>query len=123
MATEAEQAVANDIRRSRLLTLPALAVLLLAASGPLLVVLLYSFLSAGDYGGVNWAFSTEGWRSVFLEKDIFDDTVSIADAHVSIFWRSLRLSFMTTMLALVLGFPTAYFIATRPERAGTCGCF
>ena len=109
--------VRRDVRRSRLLTLPALIVLFLAASGPLLVVLLYSFLTAGDYGGVKWAFSLEGWTSVFVERDIFDDTVSIADAHVSIFWRSLRLSLMTTLLALALGFPTAYFIATRPEKS------
>lgn len=114
--TQAEAAIAREVRRSRLLTLPALIVLFVAASGPLLVVLLYSFLAAGDYGGVKWAFSTEGWKSVFLEKDIFDDTVSIADAHLSIFWRSLRLSLMTTVLALALGFPTAYFIATQPEK-------
>ena len=116
MATDAETAIAGEIRRSRLLTLPALIVLALAASGPLLVVLLYSFLTAGDYGGVKWAFSTEGWQAVFLERDIFDDTVSIADAHLSILWRSLRLSLMTTLLCLALGFPTAYFIATQPEK-------
>ncbi len=116
MATDAQTAIVGEIRRSRLLTLPALIVLFLAASGPLLVVLLYSFLTAGDYGGVKWAFSTEGWQSVFLERDIFDDTVSVADAHLSIFWRSLRLSLMTTLLSLALGFPTAYFIATQPEK-------
>jgi len=114
--TEAETAIAREVRRSRLLTLPALVVLFLAASGPLVVVLVYSFLTAGDYGGVTWRFSTEGWQAVFLERDIFDDTVSIADAHLSILWRSLRLSLMTTLLALALGFPTAYFIATQPEK-------
>lgn len=114
--TGADIAIAGEVRRSRLLTLPALVVLFLAASGPLVVVLVYSFLTAGDYGGVRWVFSTEGWRSVFLETDIFDDTVSIADAHLSIFWRSLRLSLMTTLISLAIGFPTAYFIATRPEK-------
>lgn len=114
--TGADIAIAGEVRRSRLLTLPALVVLFLAASGPLVVVLVYSFLTAGDYGGVRWVFSTEAWRSVFLETDIFDDTVSIADAHLSIFWRSLRLSLMTTLISLAIGFPTAYFIATRPEK-------
>ena len=109
--------IRKEVRRSRLLTLPALIVLVLAASGPLLVVLLYSFLAAGDYGGVKWEFSWEGWTSVFLQRDIFDDTVSIADAHVSILWRSIRLSLLTTLLAFALGFPTAYFIATRPEKS------
>lgn len=109
--------IRKEIRRSRYLTFPALFVLFIAASGPLLVVLLYSFLTAGDYGGVKWEFSSEGWSSVFLQRDIFDDTVSVADAHVSIFWRSLRLSLMTTVFAFALGFPTAYFIATRPEKS------
>ena len=78
-------------------------------------MVLYSFLKPGDYGGVEWGFSTEGWVSVILQRDIFDDTMSIADAHVSILWRSVRLSLLTTITAFILGFPTAYFIATRPR--------
>ena len=112
---ETEDAIAREVRRSRLLTLPALVVLFLAASGPLLVVLLYSFLTAGDYGGVKWAFSTEGWVSVILERDIFDGTLGWADAHLSIFWRSLSLSLITTVVTLIIGLPTAWFIATRPD--------
>ena len=54
--------------------------------------------------------------SVFLKRDIFDNSLSLADAHLSIFWRSLRLSFLTTLIALLFGFPTAYFIATRSPR-------
>ena len=94
--------------------MPALLVLALAAVGPLLIVLVYTFLEAGPYGGVVWQWSFEGWFEVFLKRDIFDGTVSIADAHLSIFWRSFKLSIQSTLLALVLGFPTAYFIATRP---------
>lgn len=105
-----------ETRRNLLLTTPALIVLFLAASGPLLVMLIYSFLKAGDYGGVTWSFSTEGWVSVFVQRDIFDDTLSIADAHLTILWRSVKLSMLTTVVALALGFPTAYFIATRPAR-------
>ena len=99
-----------------LLCTPALVVLLLAASGPLLVMLVYSFLSAGDYGGIEFQFSTEGWFAVFFHRDIFDDNVSIAGAHLSIFWRSVKLSAGTTLLCLAFGFPTAYFIATAPRH-------
>jgi spermidine/putrescine transport system permease protein len=113
----AAQAGARETRRRWLLSAPALLIVLFAAAGPLLVVLLYSFMVKGDYGDVKyWQFSTDGWFSVFLQRDIFDDTITIADAHVSIFWRSVKLSIMTTVLTLILGFPTAYFIATRPER-------
>jgi spermidine/putrescine transport system permease protein len=119
MATAAEiekQAEAREIRTRWYLSAPALIIILLAASGPLLIVLLYSFLTPGPYGDVQWKFSTEGWVSVFLERDIFDDTLSFASAHLTIFWRSLKLALMATVATLVFGFPTAYFIATRSER-------
>lgn len=103
--------------RSRWLLLsPALTILTLAAAGPLLIVALYSFLTPGDYGGVIWQFSTEAWFNVIAEEDFFDETISFSDAHLSIFWRSVRLSLMTTVVAFLVGFPTAYFIATRPEN-------
>ncbi len=105
------------VRRRWLLLSPAILILLLAASGPLLIVLTYSFLTAGDYGGVVWKFSTEAWFNVFLQEDIFDETIAFSDAHLSIFWRSVRLSLGTTLLALFIGFPTAYFMATRPAQS------
>lgn len=107
----------NSGQRRWLLLSPALLILLFAASGPLIIVLTYSFLQAGDYGGVKWVFSTEAWFNVVAEKDFFDETVSLADAHFSIFWRSVKLSLMTAVAALIVGFPTAYFIATRPAKS------
>lgn len=99
-----------------LLCAPALLILILAASGPLLIVVTYSFLTPGRFGGVIWEFSTEGWFRVFFTRDIFDDTISFAGAHLDIFWRSISLALYTTVLAAILGFPTAWFIATRPAR-------
>jgi len=114
-ADVSREAERQEIRRRWLLSLPALLIIFVAASGPLLIVLVYSFLAPGNYGDVRWEFSTKAWESVFLERDIFDDTLSFADAHLSIFWRSVKLSLTTTVLTLLFGFPTAYFIATRPE--------
>jgi spermidine/putrescine transport system permease protein len=80
-------------------------------------------MAKGDYGDVKFGqFSLDGWFSVLFERDIFDDTLGIADAHLSIFWRSVKLSLTTTVLTLIFGFPTAYFIATRSERRATSGC-
>jgi spermidine/putrescine transport system permease protein len=108
----------RDIANRWLLSAPALCILAIAAVGPLFVVLLFSFMVKGDYGDVKyWQFSGEGWYNVFLQKDIFDDTVSIADAHLLILWRSVKLSFITTLLTLIIGFPTAYYISTQePKR-------
>lgn len=115
-ANEADRGRA-DVRRNWLLLSPALGIILLAAVGPLVIVLVYSFLEKGGYGGVVWKFSTQGWFDVLLQRDIFDDTLTFADAHLTILWRSVKLSILTTLLTFVLGFPTAYFIATRPERS------
>ncbi len=107
----------QDIRSRWLLSAPALLIIFFAAVGPLFVMFLYSFMAKGDYGDVRVGeFSLDGWTSVFFQRDIFDDTLGLADAHLSIIWRSLKLSFYTTILTLILGFPTAYFIATRPSH-------
>lgn len=116
--TAPENAKSRDIRNRWFLSLPALVIIFVAALGPLLVMVLYSFLEKGDYGDVKFGvFSLEGWISVFFQRDIFDDTLGIADAHLAIFWRSIKLSLYTTLFTLILGFPTAYFIATRPARS------
>jgi spermidine/putrescine transport system permease protein len=112
----AARAEREDIRKRWLLSAPALVIIFLAGVGPLLVVVLYSFLTPGPYGDVRWQFSTDAWIGVFLQRDIFDDTLGIADAHLQIFLRSVRLSFATTIMTLIVGFPTAYFIATRSEK-------
>lgn len=110
-------AIAASATRTRwLLLAPALAVLIFAASGPLLIVLVYSFLTPGDYGGIVWQFSTDAWFNVVAEVDFFTDELGWADAHLSIFWRSIKLSLMTALLTFIFGFPTAYFIATRPKN-------
>ena len=120
MTTTAQEATERvrkkDIRDRWLLSAPALILIAVAGVGPLLIVLLYSFLAPGDYGDVKWQFSTEAWFNVLFTRDIFDDTVSIADAHFSIFLRSIKLALATTALCVFFGFPTAYFIATRPRH-------
>jgi spermidine/putrescine transport system permease protein len=115
-AEAAARAERREVRSRWLLASPALIIIAFAAIGPLFIMAVYSFLTKGAYGGVIWDFSTDGWYRVLFERDIFDDTVTFADAHLAIFWRSVKLSFATTILALLFGFPTAYFIGTRSER-------
>jgi len=112
----AEAAQRKDTRNRWYLILPSLIIIMVAAIGPLFIMAVYSFLAKGDYGGVAHAFSWDAWFSVVLERDIFDDTLSFADAHMIVFWRSVRLAGITTIFTLIFGFPTAYFITTRPER-------
>lgn len=100
-----------------LLVSPALLVLILAASGPLLIVAVYSFLSPGNMGGVAWDFSTDAWFRVFFKRDIFEpELVALNSDHLAVFQRTIWLSLQTTVICAALGFPTAWFIATRPAN-------
>ncbi len=108
---------AARVKRNWLLSLPALLLLLIGASGPLLIVLVYSFMEPGDFSGIVWKPTFDAWVQIFFTRDIFDDTLGLADAHLTIFWRSVRLSLLTTLITIAFGLPTAYFIATRPGRA------
>lgn len=103
-----------DTLRRWALALPAVVVITLFSILPLGVVLIYSFLTPGDFGNVKWIFSTNGWFSVLFERNIFDDTISISDANIGILVRSIVLSIVTTLITLFFGLPTAWFIATRP---------
>jgi len=108
------RARAASARKAWLLSAPALVLLFLAASGPLLIMLVYSFLAPGTYGNVIWEFSWDGWVGILFTRDIFDGQLKLADAHLTIFLRSVKLSLMTTAITFAVGFPTAWFIATRP---------
>ena len=117
MSSYADARLKKERQTRFLLLSPAMFLLLFAASGPLLIVLIYSFLTPGDYGGVKWIFSGEAWFNVFLQRDIFSDELQFADAHLAVLWRSIKLSLITTALCFLVGFPTAYFIATRSRKS------
>nr|WP_193083726.1 ABC transporter permease [Pseudooceanicola spongiae] len=112
-----------EVRRGWLLSAPALVLLAVGASGPLLIMLVYSFLEAGQYGNVEWVISFKAWFNVVMTRDIFDGTLGFADAHLTIFWRSAKLAFLTTVFCFVVGFPTAWFIATRTPSMRTALLF
>ena len=59
----------KDTRDRWFLTAPALVLIGVASAGPLLIVVLYSFLAPGSYGVVKWVFSTDGWFNVFFSRD------------------------------------------------------
>lgn len=117
MSPNEDRQRAASTRTGWALSAPALLLLAFAASGPLLIVLVYSFLTPGDYGNVVWKFSLDGWRGILFSRDIFDGTLKLADAHLTIFWRSVKLSLLTTAITFAVGFPTAWFIATRPPTS------
>ena len=81
---------------------------------PLTVILFYSFMSPVPYAGISFEPTFQAWINLVIEEDLFDETLGFNYAHLYIFSRSIGLALGTTILTLAIGFPTAYFIATRP---------
>lgn len=92
--------------RTNLLVLlfPATAWLLIFFIVPLLIVLVYSFLERGTYGGVTWTFTLGNYQRLANEL------------YLGVLWRSLWLALITTVACLLIGYPLAFFIATRSPR-------
>jgi spermidine/putrescine transport system permease protein len=49
-----------------------------------------------------------------FQRDIFDDTLQFTPDFLFIYLRSFFYALLTTIICLLIGFPTAYFMATRP---------
>lgn len=83
---------------------------------PLLLMAYVSFLERGLNGGVRWSQHTvEAYISFLFERNL-DDTLALNTDYLQIFLRSFWLSISTTFLALLIGFPTALYIALQPPK-------
>jgi len=91
-------------RVTRLL-LPSLSWLALFVLGPLVVMSAYSLATRGAYGTVEWTLSLAN----------FGQTVDTL--YLSVFWRSIRIALVTTVVCLLVGYPTAYLLAVRAPVA------
>jgi spermidine/putrescine transport system permease protein len=100
-----------------LLLSPAMLVIGIFGIAPLCIILIYSFLKPGDFGGVTWVFSLDAYIQFLFERDLFDDTVLVfTTSYLEIFGRSLLLAGFSTLGCLLIGFPAAYYMATRPPH-------
>ncbi|GAC1031508.1 ABC transporter permease [Pseudomonas sp. No.21] len=116
MSSLRAQAEARQLRRRLLLAAPAMFTLGLFLLLPLGIMLLVSLLQPGDYGGVKWGeYSLEAYVNFLYERDLDDSQVFNTD-YLQIFQRSFWLSVMTTAGCLLIGFPTALYLALQNER-------
>lgn len=103
-------------QRFRLL-MPAWLVIGFLLVVPVLMMLVYSFLTKEFRGGVVWEFSLAAYDQFFFDRGLFgDEPAKIEWTYIRIFGRSALQALVATVLCLAIGFPTAYFIATRPVR-------
>ncbi len=114
LGTAQSRAARRHIRTRWSLVAPALLIIGLFGICPLLIIVVFSFLTPGTYGGIVWKFSTNAYVQFLFERDLFDETLHFTSSYLQIFGRSIALAALTTIGSLLLGFPTAYFMATRP---------
>lgn len=113
----------RDLRIRRLLLLPPVLVITGGLVLPICIVVVYSFLTPGTYGGVVWDFTFGAYVQFLFERDIFDDSLVFSTAYLEIYLRSFLQAVAATLGAFLLGFPAAYFIATRPLATRTMWIF
>ena len=91
---------------------------------PVAMMLVYSFLTKEFRGGVIWEFSLSAYDQFFLYRGLFGDSPPVIEwTYISIFWRSIWQAGLATFCCLIIGFPTAWFIATRTGRNKTIWLF
>lgn len=71
---------------------------------PMLIVLFYSFLKKGVYGGVEFVFSLETFK-IFLNP-----------MFLKIVYKTLVMGIIVTIFTLIIAVPTAYFIVRSKHR-------
>jgi spermidine/putrescine transport system permease protein len=83
---------------------PSWAVMATLFLAPLAIILGYSLLTRGVYGGISLPWTAESYQR-------------LADSiYLAILWRSIWIAGLATALCLVLGFPLALFISRAGNR-------
>jgi spermidine/putrescine transport system permease protein len=83
---------------------PSWAVMLTLFLAPLAIILAYSFLTRGTYGGISLPWTAESYQRL------------IDPIYLAIFWRSFWIAGVSTVFCLLLGFPLALFISRSGKR-------
>jgi spermidine/putrescine transport system permease protein len=78
--------------------LPAWLTMVVLFAAPFAIVLAYSFLTRGVYGGIQPPWTVESYRRL------------IDPLYLAILWRSFAMALAATALCLLLAFPAALFI-------------
>jgi len=95
----------SDATRLWALLFPGLFWLTVFFALPLVVILLYSFLTPGPTGNVVWRFTLGNYWTLFTK-----------DLYVNAYLRSLWIGIVTTVICLLIGYPLALYIVRRQPR-------
>ena len=93
-----------DKRLTAILLLPATLWLVLLLVVPCLLLLVYSFMERGAYGGIEYVFTLENYERAF------------DPLYLEILLGSAKIAGLATLFAVLLGYPAAYAIARAPKN-------
>lgn len=82
---------------------------------PLLIIALFSFLTPGLYGGVEWSFYHWNYGRIFGWADGIMEVFE--PVYLRILIRSLSFAALTVLVTLVLCYPVAFWVSRLPERS------
>ncbi|GAA3593831.1 ABC transporter permease [Nonomuraea rosea] len=83
---------------------PGLTYLVVLMLVPLALVLSYTVFQRGRFGGIVYEFTTSNFARLF------------DPLYLGVVGNSLKIAALTTLIALLIGYPTAYLIAQLPRK-------
>ena len=70
---------------------------------PMIYVVVISFMSRNVYGGIDFSFTLANYKEM------------LEPLYLKVIWKSFKLAVLTTVICLLLGYPLAYYIASKPS--------
>jgi len=109
----------HPVLRRILLIGPAAGFIVFFMALPLAIMAFVSFVERNINGGVIWgSYSFEGYIQFLFERQL-DDSLRLNADYLRVFARSFWLSATTTIVALLVSLPTAFYMAVQPPRYRT----
>lgn len=71
---------------------------------PLIYILFISFMTRNTFGGIDYSFTVENY------------TEMLQPLYLKVIFKSLKMAFVTTVVCLLVGYPLAYWIASKPPK-------
>lgn len=95
---------------------PGMLMLLALFLVPIVLVTIYSVLTGDTYGGVKWELSPAAYKRLIGMPDLEELRDTWEFTYLWIIFKSIGLAAVTAIIALIVGYPAAYFIARRGEK-------
>ena len=90
--------------KKNILIIPGIAWITIFLFIPCLIVISYSFFERGVYGGIEYNFNLDNYSRV------------VEYTYLKILLNSAKIAFLSATIAILIGYPAAYFIHLSPSK-------